>query len=611
MDLKKSLTTLDVFCIASGAMISSGIFILPGIAFARTGPSYFVSYVLAGALALTGMMSVAELVTAMPRAGGDYFFTTRTLGPLIGTVSGLLSWFALTLKSAFAVFGIAEVIHMLTGWPLAPAGIAVTFSFVILNIAGIKAASRLEVWLVIGLLGLMFTYIVMGMPQVDVTRFAPFTPRGMNAVLSTAGFVFVSFGGLLKIASVSEEVGDPRRTIPLGMLLSIVVVTVLYALILFVTAGVVPGERLSGSLTPIADAARMVAGTPGWIAMTTAALLAFVTTANAGIMSASRYPMALSRDKLLPDVLGTVSERFGTPVAAVILTGVCISGALFLDLELLVKAASAVILMSYVLANLSVIILRSSRIQNYRPSFRAPLAPWLQASGIVLFVLLIADTGSAALGIGGIVVLLGMGVYFLYGKGRATAAFALTHLIARITNTRIGGRDLETELRDIIHERDRVALDRFDTLIQRAVILDPEGPMDREEFFAAAGERCHCETTVAADTLIALLREREEQSSTAITPFVAIPHIILDGEHTFEMVVARCREGIRFSEEHDAVKAVFVLMGTTDERTYHLQALSAIAQIVHEKRFEERWMAARGPEQLRDLLLLSERRRLG
>ena len=111
--LKKQLGFLDIFSISAGAMISSGIFILPGIAFARTGPSVFVSYMLAGLLAATGLLSIAELSTAMPKAGGDYFFIARSLGPLGGTISGFLSWFALSLKSAFAIFGIAEILYVL------------------------------------------------------------------------------------------------------------------------------------------------------------------------------------------------------------------------------------------------------------------------------------------------------------------------------------------------------------------------------------------------------------------------------------------------------------------------------------------------------------------
>ena len=106
MKLKKELGLIHVFAIASGAMISSGLFILPGLAHAQAGPAVVVSYLLAGLLAMTGMLSQAELVSAMPKAGGDYFYITRSMGPAVGSISGLITWFSLSLKSAFALLGI-------------------------------------------------------------------------------------------------------------------------------------------------------------------------------------------------------------------------------------------------------------------------------------------------------------------------------------------------------------------------------------------------------------------------------------------------------------------------------------------------------------------------
>ena len=132
-----------------------------------------------------------------------------------------------------------------------------------------------------------------------------------------------------------------------------------------------------GSLSPIADAARQLTGTGGYILVTVAAFLAFITTANAGIMSASRYPLALSRDKLLPKAAGTVHKRFQTPVFAVCLTAGFVFCALLLDIETLVKAASAVILTANVLAAMAVIIMRHSKVINYQPSFRVPFYPVL------------------------------------------------------------------------------------------------------------------------------------------------------------------------------------------------------------------------------------------
>ena len=113
MRKKRKLDLLDVFCIASGSMISSGLFILPGIAYAQAGPAVILSYFLAGLLAVTGMLSQAELVSAMPKAGGTYFYVSRSMGPAVGTVEGILTWFSLSLKAALALIGMAAFLKIL------------------------------------------------------------------------------------------------------------------------------------------------------------------------------------------------------------------------------------------------------------------------------------------------------------------------------------------------------------------------------------------------------------------------------------------------------------------------------------------------------------------
>jgi APA family basic amino acid/polyamine antiporter len=128
MSLKKQIGFLGVFSIASGAMISSGIFVLPGLAFEKAGPAVFLSYFLAGVLGLVGILSVIELSTAMPKAGGDYYFVSKTFGPMLGTVSGILSWVALSLKSAFAVYGITAILSTTLGIePLISGAVLVAF----------------------------------------------------------------------------------------------------------------------------------------------------------------------------------------------------------------------------------------------------------------------------------------------------------------------------------------------------------------------------------------------------------------------------------------------------------------------------------------------------
>ncbi|MCK4226605.1 amino acid permease [candidate division WOR-3 bacterium] len=609
MKLKRELNLLEVFCIASGAMISSGIFILPGLAHARAGPAVVVSYLLAGLLAGIGVLNKAELVTALPKAGGTYFHVSRSMGPMLGTIEGIITWFSLSLKSAFALVGMAAFSALIINVNIHLIAASLCIIFIIINLVGIKEAGRVQVMLVVGLLTLMLFYIVRGLPAVNIKNFEPFAPNGFGAIFSTAGFVFVSYGGLLKVAAIAEEVKDPGRTIPLGMILSLLTISVFYILVVFVTSGVLGAANLDHSLTPISDGAAVFAGQWGRILLSIAAILAFVSTANAGIMSASRYPMALSRDRLLPNFLGRVNERFKTPHVAILITGVFMILALFLRLDILIKAASSVIILTYLFSCFSIIILRESHLQNYQPSFRAPLYPWIQIIGIICFGFLLFGIGGEALLIISILIGGGLFLYWFYGRVRANKEYALLYLIERITAKELTTRSLEDELKEIIRERDEILKDRFDEVIEKCTILDIDHTIKMEELFKLVATKMAVNLGVTANSLFDLLMEREKETTTAITPHIAIPHIIIKGENKFGILIARCQEGIQFSESTPNVKSVFVLIGTRDERNFHLRSLAAIAQIVQDPDFEKRWIEAKDKEALRDTVLLGKRSR--
>jgi amino acid transporter/mannitol/fructose-specific phosphotransferase system IIA component (Ntr-type) len=609
MKLKKELSLLNVFCIASGAMISSGLFILPGLAHSRAGPAVVLSYLIAGLLAMTGMLSQAELVSAMPKAGGTYFYIARAMGPTMGTIDGLITWFSLSLKSAFALVGTAAFAALIIDADIRMIAVALCVVFVVINLIGIRQAGRLQVGLVAGLLAILVFYVVRGIPAVRIESFQPFAPHGAASVFYTAGFVFVSYGGLLKAASMAEEVKDPARVVPLGMILSLLVVTILYMLVVFVTSGVLGAQELEGSLTPISDGAAAFMGHGGMIALSIAAILAFVSTANAGIMAASRYPLALSRDNLLPEFLSRISSRFKTPYVAILVTGVFMLVAVFLKLDVLVKAASAILILTYTFSCLSVVVLRESRLQNYQPRFRSPLYPWLQIAGVCGFGFLLYEIGSTALLASSILVISGLFVYWFYGRIKASREFALIYLIERITAKEITTRSLETELKDIIRERDDILKDRFDHIIEDCMVLDIDMAVTMEDFFQLAADRMSDRLDIEPDVLYDLFIAREKESTTVLSAHLAIPHIILGGEHKFDILLARCRPGVKFPGEAPDVHAIFVLAGTRDERPFHLRSLAAIAQIVQDRHFEDRWMAARRKGDLRDVILLGERRR--
>ena len=167
----------------------------------------------------------------------------------------------------------------------------------------------------------------------------------------------------------------------------------------------------------------------------------------------------------------------------------------------------------------------------------------------------------------------------------------------------------EAELKDIIHPRDEILKDRFDHLIETCPVLDIEEAIKVEDFFRRVAEAVAPDLEISVDTVFELLLEREQESSTAINSHLAIPHIAIQGEHHFGLLMARCRDGIEFSEAAPRVHTAFVLVGTRNERTFHLISLAAIAQIVQEEGFEKKWMAAESPQALRDLVLSGRRKR--
>lgn len=612
--LKKALGLLDVFCIASGAMISSGLFILPALAYARTGPAVVFAYILAGILALPAMLSKAELATAMPKAGGVYFFIERSMGTAVGTVGGLASWFSLSFKSAFALLGIGIFVTLLNPGmgeiqiKLIAVGCCLFFMFV--NIAGVKQAGRFQTWLVLALIAILFLYVFRGFVFVKAARFAPFMPFGMAPVFATAGLVFVSFGGLTKICSVAEEVKNPGRNIPLGMFLAFAVVIFLYAAVIFVTVGILNPAQIAVSRAPISLGAATFMGRPGLIILSAAALLAFISTANAGILTASRASMAMSRDYLLPKLFEKVSPKFKTPHVSIIFTSAfMIAIILFLSLENLIKTASTLMILLFIFVNLSLIVMRESKIQSYRPMFRAPLYPWLQILGILGYGFLIFEMGAVPLLITAGFIACGLAWYFIFVRNRVNRRAALVHVIERITARELADATLPEELKEIVVERDEIIEDRFDNLINRCAILDLEGSLDMEEFFKKASGALAKDLDTEEESIFNALLRREKESSTVIMPGLAIPHIIIEGEHKFRILLARCKEGIIFPDAESKVHMVFMLAGSRDERNFHLRALAAIAEIAQGKNFDTDWLNARNIDELRNIILLAERKR--
>ena len=635
MALKKMLGLWDVFCLGAGVMISSGLFVLPGIAFGAAGPAVVLSYAIAAVMAIPAMLSQAELATAMPKAGGTYFFIERSLGTLAGLLAGLANWLGIALKSTFALIGIGAIAHAF--WPSLSAtvireiAIALCVAFSILNILSVHGVKRFQVISVTFIVLVLGAFALTGFSSAAMTHthFDDFRARGWNAIFATAGLVFISYGGLTKIASVAEEVRRPTRNIPLGMLLAIVVVSLLYVAVVFVTVGVLEPAQLydrakgpaeAASLIPLSAAAGKVLGRPGFVIMSVTALIALFTAANGGIFAASRNPMAMSRDGLLPEALQHVSRRFHCPVLSIALTcGFMVAVLALLDIKSLVKTASLMMLILFAGVNVAVLIMRASRVQNYRPAFRSPGFPYVQIVGIACYLTVIVTlaahmitsdrTSTAPLYLTGAFVAAGVLWYGIYIRGRIKRESAFVYLVRSMVSRDLYRSGLDEELKQIALERDEVVHDRFDFVVRDCTVVDLPGRPSVQDMLAEAAERMAGKLDLDAQALRERLIAREEQSSTVIQPGIAVPHTIVPGWGHFQMLLVRCRQGIAFEGRDEGVHAAFVLAMSPDQRNLHLRALMAIAHIVAAGDFLQRWDQAADAEHLRDILLLSGRRR--
>jgi mannitol/fructose-specific phosphotransferase system IIA component (Ntr-type) len=428
-------------------------------------------------------------------------------------------------------------------------------------------------------------------------------------MLLGAAIVFVSFGGVTKVATLGEEVRRPKRDLLLGMFAACAVIGVLYVAVVFVLVGVLPVDWQGWTLAPLSKAAGVCWGRAGAAVLGVAAMAAFLTTANAGVLSASRMVMAMSQDNLVPPALGKVGHR-GTPARAICFTSLFMMAVIvLLDLELFAKAASAMMIILFVFEMLSVVLMRESRIPTYQPTWRCPLYPWLQILGILLYVLLLVELGTLPLAISAAVIGGALAWYVLYAKVSVLRESALIRLAGRLAAADFEDHDLEAELSRVARERDQVLQDRFDHLIQDCTVLDLPSPASREELFHIVAANLSGRLGRSPEELYDLLLRREALSSTVIRPGLALPHLILDGLETFEVLLVRSKPGVVFSEGEESVHAIFVMTASPEERNFYLKALVAVAEIAQEADFDQKWLAAGRVEALREVVLAAERRR--
>ncbi|MFD1641920.1 amino acid permease [Halohasta litorea] len=461
-ELAKDLTLTSALTIGIGTMIGAGIFVLPGAAVEQAGPLAAGAFVLGGFIAIFTALSASELGTAMPKSGGAYFYINRSLGPMFGSIAGWGNWIGLTFASAFYMFGFGEYViafkplfisifeaapfgdllitvlnvpgTLLAPIPLSSAKIIALLGavfFVSVNYFGAKETGKLQNIIVFTLLGILTVFTLFGVLNADLETLRPIAPEGYTPLLPLTGLIFVSYLGFVQITSVAEEIQDPGRNLPIAIVGSVVIVTVIYALVLLAVLAAVPNEVVAGNDTAVVDVAQLLMGPLGALALLFGGLLATASSANASILSSSRINFAMGRDKIVSPELNEVHDRFGTPYKSIALTGGLI--VLFIlvgNLELLATAGSVLHLVVYGLLNIGLVVMREADPDEYEPEFTVPLYPIVPILGAVLsFALIGFIRPRSSLVLCGIFVALSVVWYFAYARSRTTAEGVLSEYI--------------------------------------------------------------------------------------------------------------------------------------------------------------------------------------
>jgi APA family basic amino acid/polyamine antiporter len=416
--LNRTLTLPAIIAISIAGMLG-GVFVIPGIATAYTGTSLWLAFLIAALSILPAVLSKSELATAMPKSGGAYVFIERALGPLMGTISGIGLWISLLLKSSFALVGLSAYLLVVVNIPsidLKYVSILFLVLIMCLNIIGVKKVGKAQLIIVIASIISLIALIFIGLPQIDRNTLRPFLYDGNMGLVSAVAFVYVAFAGVTKIAAIAEEVKNPDKNLPKAMIISLAIMTAIYIIISFVLSGNIPFNELSNDIKPIYTLAYKLGGETIASIIGVIGVVTLISLANSGVLASSRFPFAMSRDKLLPTSLSKVHPKYLTPVNTILLTSlIMVLVIIFLDVEKMAKLVSAFKVSMFILVNLSVIILRETSVQWYNPSYKSPFYPYMQIFGILSGVVLLFYLGLmpvlTLLGIS----ILGTIIYFNYG----------------------------------------------------------------------------------------------------------------------------------------------------------------------------------------------------
>ncbi|HAL12846.1 MAG TPA: amino acid transporter [Planctomycetaceae bacterium] len=418
-------------------MLGSGVFVLPAFAANTMGDGIWVAYLFAATVVLPAALSKSELASAMPSSGGSYVYLERTFGPFFGTISGIWLWSSFLLKSAFALIGFQAYLYVVTqalNLEVEPTTLGLMFLIVIvvLNILGVAKIKVVQSIIVVIAITSMILLCIAALFTEGTDLSKPVASaafdKGFWSIAETAALVFVAYAGVTKIAAIAGEVKSPAKTLPRGMILSLIIAAALYSLVGYSIMAVLPENwwlDSKGNIVenPIYHFANAVGGKGVALAIAILAIFTMASMALSGVLASSRFGFAMARDNLLPQALEDVNPQFETPHVAILITGALMAGAIvWLPVEEIAKLVSGVQIMVFTLICFALIVLRTTVYREegenrwYRPKYETPLYPWMQIWGICGGAYLLYTMGSnAAIGASATAIV-GILIYFSYGR---------------------------------------------------------------------------------------------------------------------------------------------------------------------------------------------------
>ncbi len=396
--------------IGVGTMIGAGIFVLPGIVANKAGPIVIFSFALCGLVSVLIALCMAELATGMPYAGGGYLFVVRSFGPLAGSIMGWCLWLSLIFASAFYMIGFGYYISDSLG--LSPVLIALVMTFLLgaLNYIGARETGGTQFVIVVLLLLILAAFIGRALFSLEPQNLKPLVPPeiGLSGFLLTLPILFITFMGFAEISAVSEEIKNPRRNLPLSIVGSVIVVTLVYCAVVFCLLALRPYNHPGmANETVLMDLARVLMGSPGYILILMGGILATVSSANASILAASRISFAMGRDQLMPDWFNHIHQKFKTPFRSIVITTsltMLILVVMGSHLELLAEVAGFLSLILYSLICIACMIMRHAKMEWYTPTFKTPLYPIVPLLGLSGCIFVIVNTTRLTLLIGYLII---------------------------------------------------------------------------------------------------------------------------------------------------------------------------------------------------------------